>query len=305
MAELQDQEDARWDDVRIFLAVHRNGSLGAAAQKLRVDTSTVSRRLSAFEAAQGAKLFERTRDGAVATHAGEVLLAAAEAMEAAYQRLVRDATDLESEAEGVVRISTAPGLAEAFVAPALVRLRARAPRVRIEIDASVRARDLARHEADLALRSIEPRGSELVTTRLLVASWVVAGSPSLVAELGTLRAWSDVPVIAWDADLASFGPARWLAKHARDADVVLRTSHFASQVSAALSGLGVLLLPEPYLRVHGLVTVKVGAALRPDVEALPKDGLWLVGHRAYRTIPRIAAVWQFLEEELRPKRARR
>lgn len=285
--------------MRLFLAVHRHGTFGRAAARLGLDTSTVSRRLAAFEAALGAPLFERTRDGVVATRAGERALTFAESMEAALGQLVRTVSDRETEVEGVVRMSTAPGMADAFIAPALVRLRARHPRLRIELHASIRAIDLTRHEADLALRSIKPQGAALVTTKLTSARWVAAAAPDLAASLRRITAWDRVPWIAWDTDLASFGPAVWLTRHVPTADIALRTSHLGSQLAAVASGLGVALLPEPYIQARGLVPLRYAPALAPSAEAWPTDDLWLVGHRALRDIPRVAAVWDFLIEELR------
>lgn len=175
MANLQ-SSDTRWDDIRIFLAIHRHHTLAAAAGKLAIDTSTVSRRLAALEADLGHPLFERTRTGLQPTAAAGRVLAAAEAMEAAHARMTREASEVETTAEGIVRISTAPGLSSVFVAPMLVRLRKLYPRISIELDAAVAARDLTRHEADLAIRSVRSQGAELVTTKLVTASWVAAAA---------------------------------------------------------------------------------------------------------------------------------
>jgi DNA-binding transcriptional LysR family regulator len=301
MAKMQGTVDTRWDDVRIFLAAHRHKTLGAAAARLGLDTSTVSRRLAALEEALGARLFERTREGLLPTHATGRVLAAAEAMEVAHARLARDVSgfDAEAEAQGVVRVSVAPGMADVFIAPSLVRLRARHPRIEIELDASVRPVDLTRHEADLALRSVRPHGSELVVTKLATARWIAAAAPPLAKKLGKLTSWNDAPWIAWDRDLTSFGPARWLAQHAPRADIALRTSHFSAQLAAAESGLAVALIPLPYVRVHELRAVRYADALASTTTSWPVDDLWLVGHRALRDVPRVAAVWSFLAEELR------
>jgi DNA-binding transcriptional LysR family regulator len=290
----------RWDDVRIFLAVHRQHTLAAAAGKLGLDTSTVSRRLAGLEANLGMPLFERQRTGLVPTRAAERVLAAAEAMEAAHARMTRDASDVETAAEGIVRVSTAPGISSVFIAPALIRLRKRHPRLAIELDAATAPRDLTRHEADLAVRSVRSSGADLVTTKLLEAGWVAAASKQLAGKLGTLAAWSDAPWIAWDRDLASFPVSRWLAAHVPAQAIALRTSDFPAQLAAAASGLGVLLAPVPYLAPAGLVPIRHAPALAKSAEGWPVDDLWLVGHRALRDVPRIAAVWAFLIEEFRP-----
>jgi DNA-binding transcriptional LysR family regulator len=296
MAELQDQEAARWDDVRVFLAAYRDGSLGVAAGHLGLDVSTVSRRLAAFEAAIGARLFDRTRQGLLRLDAADILLPAAEAMEAAHARMTRDASALDAEAEGVVRLSIPPGLVDLFVVPSLPKLRARHPRITLEIDASVRVVDLTRHAADIALRSIRPSGADLFLTKLTSAPWVAVAGKQLVEQVGVLESWQNVPWIAWDRDLASLPAARWLAKHVPDADVALRTSHFASHLTAAAAGVGAALIPTPYLQRAGLAPFHYAKPLERSAADWPEDDLWLVSHRALREVPRVAAVWAFLKD---------
>src|SRR5689334_23331780 len=131
IASTQASVGARWDDVRLFLALHRERTLAAAAVTLGLDPSTLSRRLVALEESLGSRLFDRTREGLVPTAGAELLLPAAEEMAAAHGRFSRDALAFEREAEGTVRLSMPSGLAESFVAPALVRLRAKHPRIQI------------------------------------------------------------------------------------------------------------------------------------------------------------------------------
>ncbi|MET0285994.1 MAG: LysR family transcriptional regulator [Polyangiales bacterium] len=298
-AKTQDLEAVRWDDVRVFLAVYRAGSLGQAALRLAMDTSTVSRRLSAFEDGLAVRLFDRARDGIQPTRAAKGLLAAAEAMEAAHARLAREAGDVDAVVQGVVRLSMPPGLADPYIASALPRLLAQHPKLTVEIDASARVLDLARHETDLALRSVRPESAQLVAQKLFARHpWVVACAPALAKQLGKVRDWSTLRWIGWDRDLASFGPARWLSKHVPNAAMVLRTSHFASQLAAVGAGLGVALVPEVDRRHRGLAQVDHARTLAPSVAALPRDDLWLVGHQAQRELPRIDAVWRFLRDEL-------
>lgn len=297
-AKTQDLMHQHWDDVRVFLAVWRAGSLGKAALRLGLDTSTVSRRLTALEATLGAKLFDRRRDGLGVTELAESVVPAAEAMESALGLFARNASGTEAKAEGVVRISSSPGIVEALVAPSLVRLRAAHPGIRIELDASTRVLDLGKREADIALRSVRPEGANLVVKKVASAKWVCAASRAFVKKLGTATSWESLPWIAWDHDFGTFGPARWLAKHASKACVVLRTSHFGSQATACRSGLGVMLVPEPHTAAYGLVRVPLSRTLETSAAALPEDDLWMVTPRESRALPRIAVTWQFLLDEL-------
>ena len=296
---MADLQDTRWDDIRIFLAIHRHHTLAAAAGKLAIDTSTVSRRLAALESDLGHPLFDRTRTGLTPTAAAQRVLAAAEAMEAAHARMTREASDVETTAEGIVRVSTAPGLSGLFVAPRLVRLRKLHPGISIELDVSVAARDLTRHEADIALCSVRSQGADLVTTKILTAAWVAATSKALAAKLGAVSDWNAAPWITWDRDLASFHASKWIAANVHPRSIALRTSDFQAQLNAAATGLGIVLAPVPYLERVNLVPLRLAPALAKSAEDWPADDLWLVGHRALRDVPRVAAVWSFLLTELR------
>jgi DNA-binding transcriptional LysR family regulator len=287
----------RWDDVQLFLALYRERTLGGAARAVGLDPSTLSRRLAALEEQLGTRLFDRTHEGLVPAEGAELLLPAAEEMAQAHARFSRDVTSFEREAEGVVRLSVPPGLAESFVGPALVRCHRTYPRIQIELDASLSFVDLTRREADLAVRTRRPQTGDLVSLKLGERRW----SPMLAARAAKgrrpIKEWSVLPWIGWGDDMASFAPARWVATHVPRASLVLRTSHFTTQVAAVAAGLGVALLPPAYTRVAGLVPVRHGAELVGSISDLPTTETWLVGHRALRAVPRVAAVWAFLVEE--------
>jgi DNA-binding transcriptional LysR family regulator len=79
-----------WDDVRVFLAVAREGSMRAAGRTLGLSQPTIARRLAAFEAAFGGpSLFDRLPEGLRLNAAGEQLVPAAEGIEDAVLRLER------------------------------------------------------------------------------------------------------------------------------------------------------------------------------------------------------------------------
>jgi DNA-binding transcriptional LysR family regulator len=286
-----------WDLVRGFLAVAATGRLAAAAPRLGADVSTVSRRIERLEAELGVPLFERGATGMTLTAAGARLVPAAEAMARALGELGVALAAVEAEATGVVRLTGPPGVIETFVAPALPRFYARHPRVAVELDASVGYADLTRGEADLALRVARPASGELVAQRLVATRSLPAASPSYAASLGTLTDLAAARWIGWGHDLAQIPEARWLATHVA-VGPVLRTSSFSAQLGAAASGVGVTLVPAPYLPRAGLVPVRLGRSLARAKAALPAGELWLVGAAAHRRVPRIVALWDFLVDEL-------
>ena len=169
--------------VQLFLALYRERTLAGAAKAVSLDPSTLSRRLASLEDELGTRLFDRTHERLVPYEGAELLLTTAEEMAQAHARFSCDATTFERRAEGTVRLSVPPGLAESFVGPALVRLHRRYARIQIELDASVHFVDLTRREADLAVRTRRPQTGDLVSVKLGERRWV----PMLAARGGTGR----------------------------------------------------------------------------------------------------------------------
>src|SRR5437870_4863367 len=96
-----------WDDVRVFLAVARQGSMRAAGRALGLSQPTIARRLAAFEATfGGATLFDRLPEGLRLNAAGEQLVPEAESVEAAVLTLERRRAAASPVLRGTVRVST-------------------------------------------------------------------------------------------------------------------------------------------------------------------------------------------------------
>lgn len=294
----------RWDDLELFLALARARSLSGAGKRLDVDPSTASRRLAALERELGLRLFDRTPEGLAPTAYAERLFPEAEAMEASAQRFVTGAEGFERAIEGRVRLSVPPGLADAFVVPALPALLEAHPGIVVEIDARVAVVDLVRREADLALRGLRPEGAELVQKRIFATRSVLAGAPAYVRELGRVRSFRGVRFVAWGDELAHLPQARWLRAQGEGPRVVLVTSSMQTQLAAVQRGLGLTVLPRPFLEPYGLEEVELTRSLAASLADLPDDELWLVTHRALRSVPRVDAVWRFLDERFTSAAAR-
>ncbi len=286
----------RWDDLRVLLALVRRGSLKRAADELDVNISTVSRRLDALESAVGLHLFDRTSDGTLPTVAAEQLVPFAETMEQAAAGLTRTAEGFEVEPEGVVRITAPPGLADQMLSRRLPELLARCPRLQIELVSSVGYVDLTRREADIALRAIRPAAGDLIATKLARVPYAAIGSPKYLATLGRLGDPAAAAWITWGDDLVHLDDSAWIASNVPPEQVVLRTSSMTAQLEAARGGLGLMLAPRPFGELPELGFAPCAPTLRRSVEGLPPGNLWLVGHRALRDVPRVAAVWDWLRE---------
>lgn len=286
----------RWDDVRVVMALSRAGTLKGAAAELGINASTVGRRLDAFEDAIGTRLFDRTPDGVLPTESLEHILPRARELEHAAADLGRAIEGFEREPAGLVRITAPPGVAHLFLAPWLAELHARYPKLRLEIDASVGYADLTRREADLALRVVRPSAGDLVAVRIAEQRPALLTGADYAASLGTLKDFNDARWIDWGPDLAHIPAARWVAQHVDPDAVVLRTSNITTQLEAARGGLGVVIGSPAIGRAAHLATVRTGRRIQQALRNTAPEALWLVGHRALRDVPRVAAVWGFVVE---------
>jgi len=289
----------RWDDLQLLLALCRRGSLKSAASQLGVNISTVGRRLDAFEQSVSLHLFDRTPEGTRPTAAAEQLVPFAESMERAAMGFSHALDGLEAEPEGLVRITAPPGVVDHFLAADIAELLARHPRLTVEILSTIGYADLTRREADLALRIMRPARGDLISTKLGTFTSTMLVSPTVAAEVGTLRDLNDLRWVTYAEDLGHLPETSWISSQVAPDRIVMRSNSMSAHLAAVRSGLGATLAPTPYAGLEGLTELSLSRPLAKKLRPLPEGSLWLVGHRALRDVPRIAATWSFLSERFR------
>ena len=245
--------DIDWEDVRVFLALARHGSLSAAARMLSVNHATISRRLRSLEHSLGEKLVERRPEGYVLTTAGTHALEVAGDMEQAAQILGRGLVD--GEPSGLVRIASSPGLSIGFLTSRLATLATRYPGLDIDLAPNLRSVSLERHEADIAIRFGQPKDGDVIARPLTTVGYGFYGIDEVcrLAEAGT-----DPVFIGFNEADAYLSHAAWLTKHFPRARVAFRAKDQFAHSIAARSGVGLALLPhyigrsDPLLRACDL-----------------------------------------------------
>ncbi len=283
-----------WNDLRLVLEIARAGSLAGAARALGVNHSTVFRRLNAFERGMGLRVFDRLPEGYLPTPEGAAVCEQAEQMESAALALERNLVGADLRLTGSVRLTTAPNLAVDYVAPLLPALRQRHPEIRLEISAGDRDYDLARREADLALRATSHPPEFLVGRRLATLSWWVYGAPGYLARHPAPMHASDLAghdVIGPEPAFLRLPAMAWFMTQVPESRVVARAGDLNTMAALAAADLGLAVLPvdqhHPGLR----------PLLRLDAAC---DGqLWLLTHPDLQRVARVRAVFDFLAEALR------
>jgi DNA-binding transcriptional LysR family regulator len=120
------------DDLRVFVAVCRAGSLSAVARDLGCTQSAVSQHVKRLERETGVALLERQPRGVVPTQAGRILEAAAAEGIFGLDLAVRQLRDLVDGHSGYVRVATGATTVRHFMSEAVVTFRRRHPKVNLE-----------------------------------------------------------------------------------------------------------------------------------------------------------------------------
>lgn len=287
-----------WNDLRFLLAVARHGSTIAAADALKVNQSTVQRRLSALDATLGQPTVVRTRAGYALTAFGTALLPQARAVEAAADSLAAEAARLSGQAGGHLRITCPEPIVQRLM-PLIERFQRRHPEFQVELVTSDRYLDLAKGDADIAFRSGDT-DADLIGRKIADSIWAVYGSPAYLQRAGRPKDLEGLRfhrLVSLDEGMSRHRVVGWLSTAAPGARIVARASSILGMIQSVRSGVGLGALPaniadaDPGLiRIFGPV---------PELTRTWK----ILTPKALRQEPRIVAFFNFVQEEKESVRA--
>jgi DNA-binding transcriptional LysR family regulator len=284
------------EDLRFFLAVRQAGSIKGAARALKVDHSTVSRRLAALEEALDARLFERTPEGLLETDVAQAIAPLAERIELLRSELKDAASAASDSPRGPVRIAVSPVMGAHFLIPRVPELGRRFPETALEILADVSAVSIPQREADVAIRQY-PRGrppAEPSALAMKVGSFGFAAyaSPAYVDRRGRperpIRSLEGHEMIS----TARGGPGNtWNEQLEHPARYVLSGYPFSVTSAAAAAGIGIAVLP--------CLGTDADPRLLRLTDVVASYDVWVVTNHTVRNNLRVRAVKDALVEMLR------
>jgi DNA-binding transcriptional LysR family regulator len=285
-----------WNDLKFFLAVARSGSTLAASRQVRASQATVSRRVSVLEEALGVELFARTASGYALTARGEALLPLAEAVEFAATGFSETAGAEARRISGQVRLTTVESAASAWVIPAAAKLQQTHDAIVVEVISTDHNLDLARGEADIAIR-FGPRPSDetLIAQRLTDLEECIYASRELVTRLGRpedFAALARYPLVVETSDPFSRFSDWWL-RAVPEGRIAQRVSSLSSVIAAVKAGIGAAMLPSV-----------IGDSLRGVVRLMPPIAelatpCWMVTTEQARRQPHVRAVIDAVVDHVR------
>jgi len=284
----------RWDDLKLFLAVHEQGSLSGAARLLKLGQPTLSRRIAELEEAVGEALFDRQNQGASLTVAGQKLLPAAQSMAEWANEAELSVKKQTYLPEGKVRIAAPPGIAYEMVAPLAVKIRKQNPQIQIEVLSGVETLNLGRGEADLSLRSLKPTDADLVCVDEVESVMRVYTSMAYAAQLKARPAIADLDWICWAAPYDELDSNRELSALIPNFKPAFTSDDFNVQIAACNAGVGAMILPQALRHYAGLRKLQ-----ELDIELGPEaiGRLYLVCHKRHHHLPKVQLVMDFISRE--------
>ena len=165
-----------WDDLRLFLAVARSGSISGGARQLGVQHSTVSRRIRQLEEKMGVRLLERKKGGYELTQAGEDVEEAAIRIEGEVLGVDGVVQGQDKNLVGPLRVTAINNMASSVLMPMFAGFSEAYPRVELHIMASNIDASLPQREADVAIRLTNAPTDTLIGKRILTVASTIYGS---------------------------------------------------------------------------------------------------------------------------------
>ena len=261
-----------WDDLRIVFEVARQGSIHSAAKSLRLDHSTVTRRISQIEILLERRLFDRSNRGIKVRPEAADLFKHIQSMDL-HATAVQDEVGriIEGQARPV-RIATMEGIASCYLAPRINRIAGRNPRLKIELFSNPHIVDLLKKETDLFISFFNPKIPGLTSRKIGECAVYVYGSKEYRKRYGLPKTKDELQnhrFVSYISEMVTIESVRWLEELVPNPNVVFATNSIISQTNAATSGIGLVVLP-----------IFVGSEARalfqvlPDVVAIYRP-IWL------------------------------
>ena len=233
-----------WNDFRVILALGRAGSVAGAAQLLKVDPSTVSRRLAAAEAAFGTVLVVREAREFSLTSEGKSAFAAAEAMEAAADRARAEVRDARGSLDGVVRIACPP-VAIRYLEGFPETVASHHPKLGVELLSGRAPVNLSKGEADISIRAVRPTDMDLAVAHSFGLGSGVFAAKSYIEAHGRPATPQDIAahaIVRYAEAFLHMPPFAWIEQFADPGGSGVRVDNIdmAQHRIASGSGIGVL-----------------------------------------------------------------
>jgi DNA-binding transcriptional LysR family regulator len=283
-----------WNILKVFLSIANSGSLAGAAKDLKVNHSTIFRRLRTFEESIQGKVFERINNRYELTQLGQVVLEQAQQIAASFADLDRTVIGKDIEPKGVVKITAPNNIVYRYLSSSLVQFNSDYPEIRIDILVSNQMVNMSNRQADIAVRATPTPPEHLIGKLLTSFNWSIYASDHYQKTHSlpkNIKQLAGHPLIGATGALQELAAFRWLEQRFSDA-IITRADDLTGMSYLAQSQQGLALLPDDQARsgITKLFSIS---------EIAPSD-IWLLTHPDLRNVTRVKLVMQHISTMFEP-----
>jgi DNA-binding transcriptional LysR family regulator len=237
-------QNINWDNLRIFLIAARKENIADAAKDLKLDETTVSRRLRRLEDDLGQILFEKHRRGYRLSGAGQILLEKCEEIELSAGAIFENNGENDRNIKGTIRLSAAEGFGAKVLTKIIAKFHQLHPEVEIDLISGSGFLSLSRREADIAIGLSKPK-SKLIISKPLVdyelGLYVGENYNRKIIDFDDLK---NHTLISYIDDLIYAPELRYFEEIFPYLKPSLRCSSIIAKMALVESGIGIAILPD-------------------------------------------------------------
>ncbi|MAI07949.1 MAG: hypothetical protein CMF61_03230 [Magnetococcales bacterium] len=288
-------QDQNWDDYHYFLNVARTGSLKAAGAVMKVNQSTVFRRINALEEKLQVKLFTRHKQGYTLTEVGEGIFKDIEGIENVIHSVVRRMSGQDVSLSGRIKVSTTASIAFAWLPKYLKAFKQHYPDIKLDVEITQKHANLARREADVVISAGNSRSDTMIGRALSPIDFVLCAHKDYLKSKPKWNAgyYQGYEFLMPNEFFSGFKVRDNLMKKLTDSQVVLLCDQFSGLYNFCLQGMGVALLPKYlYKKGDGLIELEELADPNPN-------HIWILTHPDLKHTARIKVFMEFMRKAVK------
>lgn len=286
-------DNLNWDDLKYLVVVSRNDSLAKAAAVLKVNHSTVFRRINSLEEALGSKIFIRSSDGYHLSELGMDILGYVEDIvdRVADIQLVLD--NQNNGLYGQINLTVPHNFGYCFLPKYISEFQKEHPEIIVNLHITNDDCNLSKREADLAIRACPAPPEYLVGKHLYSLRWSAYASAQYLKEFGTPTDIDDLTnhkLISSHINLTNLPAFKWIRENIPPSNITARSNDLVSMSALAEAGVGIAILPDDQAK--------------PELERLfsvdfvHPSNIWLLFHPDMRNCRRLKVFKDYLLEKL-------
>ena len=282
-----------WNDLESFLTLSRCCKLNNASRKLKIESTTIARRILRLEDKLETKLFVRLNNAYILTDSGQKLLKYAENIESEAISINEHFLNKSPNLSGIVRIAIPEGLGVEFFSNHLEEFYSIHPDIEIELLADSRARNMLTREIDISISLSRPKKGKLMAWKLAGYELKLYASKKYLEtnrKINNLKDLNNHKFISYIDDLIGFPELKYLNDLNKNIKVVFRSNSLRAQFNAVKKGIGLALLHTFIAKGEEKLEIILDNQIKISRE------YWIVVHEDLIKLKRVRVILDFFSQ---------